>query len=353
MATNILVEQATEQNIQILQFRNQKLSEQLASLKEQIKNLEGSVSKHDEEKKQYADTMLCVGRIWNQLNADVQSLCVRCAGSTANPAVKQEDAGAGAATKTEEQEEEEELEAWEAFDPYLRRLLANNEAVTAADRKSIKRSVQDYQHELSDVEQTLHQQATASLQALSQLLQQLQQRTEAANQQLERLRQLPADEALKKANQQLQDEADSLRQQLDAAQALQRATQARIKQCEDKAFEAVENLKSIKNDLADKEYALQAAQRKLQRLKQQQGDPAAAGLIQGLAMQASCGDAAAGTSNAAAAVAAAAAGQGGGAAAGNGAEDLQVQVGCLLNAVTCCVAVLFLYVSDKEFLVVQ
>jgi hypothetical protein len=66
-----------------------------------------------------------------------------------------------------------------------------------------------------------------------------------------------------------------LQQQLDLAQALQRSTQQLLKQVEDRNFEVTENLKSIKNDLADKEYALQAAQRKLQRLKQQQSGPAA------------------------------------------------------------------------------
>ncbi|WIA13504.1 hypothetical protein OEZ85_007077 [Tetradesmus obliquus] len=132
MATNILVEKAKEQNIQILQFQNQKLSEQLANLKQQISTLDGSVSKYEEERKRYADTLLC------------------------------------------------------------------------------------------------------------------------------------------EANEQLQGQAVELQQQLHAAAALQRSTQALLKQSEDEAFEAGENLKSIRNDLADKEYALQAAQRKLQRLKQQQ-----------------------------------------------------------------------------------
>jgi hypothetical protein len=43
-----------------------------------------------------------------------------------------------------------------------------------------------------------------------------------------------------------------------------------LKQAEDRAFEATDNLKSIRNDLADKEFALQTAQRKLAAARQQQ-----------------------------------------------------------------------------------
>ncbi|KAF6255462.1 hypothetical protein COO60DRAFT_1702793 [Scenedesmus sp. NREL 46B-D3] len=180
-------------------------------------------------------------------------------------------AAAGAAAVEEQQPE------WEGFDPYLKRLLAMGGDAAAAQQKAVKRNVQDYQQELSEVEQRLHARARASQAALTQLLELLQARNAAAGEELARLRALAPDAALQQANEQLQGQVVELQQQLDAAQALQRSTHALLKQSEDQAFEAGENLKSIQNDLADKEYALQAAQRKLQRMEQQQqGDAAAA-----------------------------------------------------------------------------
>lgn len=251
MATNILAEKAKEQNIQILQFRNQKLSEQLKNLKQQLKTLDGNVSKHEEFKKQYSDTLLIVNRLWDQLNLDICSLSARCSGQPA------EDLPAPAADLPD---------SWEDFDPYLRRLLNGD----ASSQKQIKRNVQDYQQDLSEVEQALHARATASLLALSGLLDLIQRRQQTADAEVEALRQASSDDALRQANGQLQDEVSSLQQQLNAAQALQRSTQLLLKQAQDRAFEAAENLKSIKNELADTEYELSAAQRKLQRLEQQQ-----------------------------------------------------------------------------------
>eukprot|EP00879_Flechtneria_rotunda_P018047 GHRR01018916.1.p1 GENE.GHRR01018916.1~~GHRR01018916.1.p1 ORF type:complete len:345 (+),score=138.01 GHRR01018916.1:206-1240(+) len=253
MATNFLVEKAKEQNIQVLQFQNQKLSEQLVNLKQQISGLESNVSKYEDERKRYADTVLCVNRLWEQFNIDVQALVSRCTGQPLPDAAR-------ASTSDQSQE------PWERFDPFLRRLLASEEA----NLKQIKRNAQDYQEDLSDVEKALHARSTVSLQALSGLLDLIVQRTALATANQQNLQQLTSDEALNQANQQLQTEVSSLQQQLNACHALQRSTQALLQQSEDRAFEAAENLKSIKNDLADKEYALQAAQRKLQRLKQQQ-----------------------------------------------------------------------------------
>jgi hypothetical protein len=297
MATNILVEKAKEQNIQILQFQNQKLSEQLANLKQQISTLDGSVSKYEEEKKRYADTLLCVSRIWDQLNADVRDLCSRCSTGSSTPAAADDPAGAGtegaaaAASAADDAAAaaDEEQPDWEDFDPYLKRLLARSGDAAAAQQKAVKRNVQDYQQELSEVEQRLHARSRASQAALTKLLELLQARNAAAGEELARLRALVPDAAVQQANEQLQRQVVELQQQLDAAQALQRTTQALLKQSEDQAFEAVENLKSIRNDLADKEYALQAAQRKLQRMKQQQhGDAATAAAA--AAASAACGN---------------------------------------------------------------
>eukprot|EP00878_Enallax_costatus_P020748 GHUV01021940.1.p1 GENE.GHUV01021940.1~~GHUV01021940.1.p1 ORF type:complete len:692 (+),score=297.48 GHUV01021940.1:254-2329(+) len=312
MASNILAEKAQEQNIQILQFRNQKLSEQLNNLKQQIRILEGSVTKHEEEKKQYVDTLLTVNRLWDQLNTDVRSLSVRCTGQPA------EDLPAPAADLPD---------SWEDFDPFLRRLLNGD----ATSQKQIKRNVQEYQQDLSEVEQALHARAAASMQALSDLLDLIGGRQQTVDAEVEKLRQGCADEAVKQANEQLQGEVSSLQQQLDAAQALQRSMQLLLKQAQDNAFEAAENLKVIKNELADREYELSAVQRKLQRAKQQQpaaGQPQAGAA--GLASQPSTPalDAAAASGAGTSTAAAAGGSQQAGDAGGNAAvvEELQAQV---------------------------
>jgi len=90
-----------------------------------------------------------------------------------------------------------------------------------------------------------------------------------------------------------------------------------LKQAEDRAFEAADNLKSIQNDLADKEYALQAAQRKLLRQQQQQQQQ----------QQHQAAPAAGGAGGAAASALAAAAAAGGeGDAAAAALQELQAQV---------------------------
>jgi E3 ubiquitin-protein ligase BRE1 len=176
MASNILVEKAKEQNIQILQFQNQKLSEQLANLKNQISVLDGSVFKFEEQKKQYADTLLCVNRIWEQLIADVRSLCARCSSTSSSNQQADPAAAAAAATSSgsapadtavddnAEDQGNGECEPWQRFDPFLRRLLSNCDAEAAAALKTIKRNSQDYQADLSEVEQALHARSAASLQ---------------------------------------------------------------------------------------------------------------------------------------------------------------------------------------------
>lgn len=59
----------------------------------------------------------------------------------------------------------------------------------------------------------------------------MQARSKAAAEQQEQLRQLATDDALKAANQHLQEQVEQLQEQLDAATALQRSTQVRCNWC--------------------------------------------------------------------------------------------------------------------------
>jgi hypothetical protein len=415
MASNILVESARNQDIKVLRQKNSFLSEQLSALKAQISGLEGSISKYEEDKKTYADTLLCINCIWQQLNADVASLCARvgaaepAAAAAAAAAVAAaaggapEDAAAAAAAvvagasggdggdaSQQPQQEQEDLEmAWDSYDPFLARLLQGDAASSA---KAIKKHAREYVADLSTAEQALHVRAAASLAALSSLLGAIEARNAAAAVQHEQMRALSADEALKGANQQLHEEVVTLQEQLDAANALHRSAQVRagcgwggrgqpaitrsacssppaftacetapllllltllpclpllpplplhtpqtlVRKAQDKAYQAEKDLQEIKNDLADKEFALEQAQRKLERVKQQQASaggtsaggagPAAAAPAAAAAAAAAAGSAGAGTS------AAGSVSEGGAAAAAAAAEaaeeiaGLQAQV---------------------------
>jgi hypothetical protein len=79
-APNILVEVAHNQDIKVLKQKNIFLGEQLTSLKAQIKDLEGEKTRLEDHQKKYADTLLTINRIWQQLNGDITALCKRVGG---------------------------------------------------------------------------------------------------------------------------------------------------------------------------------------------------------------------------------------------------------------------------------
>lgn len=227
-----IADKAHEQQIQILSFQNSKLSEQLATQKEQIRLLEENVHKYEEEKKKFSDTLLCVNRIWQQFNRDIKTLCARndtaqdAAGTAAAGQADASMADAAAAPQQDDREGEEEHDplVWDSFDPFLARLLQGD---AASSNKLIKKHTQAYLSDLSTVEEALHARAAAGLDALGSLLDAIQDRSRASAERQEALRQLSTDEALKTANQQLQEEVTELQEQLDAATALQRSTQVR------------------------------------------------------------------------------------------------------------------------------
>lgn len=179
MAANAVQIADHEQSIQILKHQNTKLCEQLATKKEQITALEGSVQKFEEERKKFADTLLCVNRIWQQFNADVQALGRRNLGAAggsgaADPPASSSAAAAdppadpgAAAAQAEEGEQEQDPLVWDSFDPFLARLLQGD---AASSSKVLRKHTQAYLSELSAVEEALHARAAAGLQALAGLL---------------------------------------------------------------------------------------------------------------------------------------------------------------------------------------
>jgi hypothetical protein len=228
---NPLQEQAVEQKIQALRFQNVKLSEQLENYKQQIAGLEATISKHERASKERADTLLCINRLWDELNKDIAYLCQRS--GIGDPAAADTGESAGAS----------HLEG--ISDPYLRRLLSGS----LQEIKKIQANHKSLLEDCSDVEKLLVERTNSTKQALSKVLAHLQQ--------------IPPNSTQGSA-----DPTVPLQQQLDAAQALQRSTEALLKQADDRLYEAEQNMMQVKNDLADKEYEMQALQRKLMRAKQ-------------------------------------------------------------------------------------
>jgi E3 ubiquitin-protein ligase BRE1 len=178
MAANAVQIADHEQSIQILKHQNTKLCEQLATKKEQIQALEGSVQKYEEEKKKFADTLLCVNRIWQQFTGDIQTLIKRnhrgppsesspTAAIAAAAAQAAAAVAAGEAAAAGGDEDEPDPLVWDSFDPFLARLLQSD---AASSNKLLKKHTQAYLSELSTVEEALHARAAAGLEALGTLL---------------------------------------------------------------------------------------------------------------------------------------------------------------------------------------
>lgn len=178
MAANAVQIADHEQSIQILKHQNTKLCEQLATKKEQIQALEGNVQKYEEEKKKFADTLLCVNRIWQQYTGDIQTLAKRNsrgASREASPtaAIAAAAAQAAAAVAAGEaaaaggDDDEPDPPVWDSFDPFLARLLQSD---AASSNKLLKKHTQAYLSEISTVEEALHARAAAGLEALATLL---------------------------------------------------------------------------------------------------------------------------------------------------------------------------------------
>jgi E3 ubiquitin-protein ligase BRE1 len=166
MAANAVQIADHEQSIQILKHQNTKLCEQLSSKKEQIQALEANVQKYEEEKKKFADTLLCVNRIWQQFTSDVQTLCVRNRDGAPDAADPADPAEPSTAAAGDAAAEDDDL-VWDSFDPFLARLLQGD---AASSSRELKKHTQTYVNELSDVERALHARAAAGLEALGKLL---------------------------------------------------------------------------------------------------------------------------------------------------------------------------------------
>lgn len=240
----ILEQQHQEQKIQVLDFKNKKLCEQLESQKQQISTLDKSVADYHLSKQQYNETLLCINRIWEQLQSNINLMCRSLSGvDSAQSEVSTSDADA--------------LD--NIGDPFLKRLLCSDPSALKAVHDAQKEQIED----MSDIEKVLQQRAETTLSALSEVLQLIRERTAYNQQLLDRIAGADGHEALKEENARLRQESENFHKQLDGARAAQLSAQALLKQTDDRLFETQETIKQLKNELADKDYEMDILQRKL------------------------------------------------------------------------------------------
>jgi hypothetical protein len=134
-------------NNSLLQFQNQKLSAQLEVQRKEINKLENQVEDFKRKEVDYADTLLCVTRYWNQMNSDIQFLCRRL--NLAPPT----DNGQTVNVKPEVEVKKEHKAKGRPFvpDPFLERLL-HKDSAAADEVQELQREIWD---EATDVEEQL------------------------------------------------------------------------------------------------------------------------------------------------------------------------------------------------------
>ncbi len=230
---------------QVLTHQNQKLALQVESLRMENKQLQQKVEAQESQQQEYARTLLGVRRCWDEFNNDVRYLssCVQPLG------LEPEAAGARAATGSAELSRGPPL-----HDPYLSQLLASAEPALSS---SVASAASQLTGDLSSVEQALLARSEASKQALTRLLQ---------------------------AVQQLQGQPSStdaglvaqLQRQRDADAAQRRLIAADCELAKDRWLEAQAKIKALEDELADSEQQLTSAQRKVVSLRSSLAEGAAA-----------------------------------------------------------------------------
>lgn len=244
-----------EQRVQVLQHQNQRLAVQLNEKTKATRVLEDKVSDYEAKEQEYAQTLLCVRRIWDQVNSEVQHLAASSGLPEESPEREGSPSTPSAAALT---------------NPFLRRLLSRSEDADA--RKEVADGQRALQSDASDVESTLQEQASATHAALAKLLSALHSLHASQQTLSEQLRNAPGstDDALKQENERLAQEAGKLRQALDASRAKELTSQEGASHSEGRLLEVEERMRKMQDELADTEQELATANRKLATLKSQQ-----------------------------------------------------------------------------------
>ncbi|MEW5314014.1 MAG: hypothetical protein WDW38_005542 [Sanguina aurantia] len=220
----------------VLTHQNKRLAVQLESLRHNNRVLEDRVQQYDAKEEAYSQTLLCVNRLWTQLNSDIAHLVSVATGGRPR---------SGPST-----------------DPFLQRLLHldRSSAKPFLDRQKALHA------ESSELEDALIERAHGTKAALASLLQHIQDARGASDalslQLASSCGSCTSEAAAAQGHKRLVEEGASLRQQLGAAHAASRSTAEQLRLAEDRQLEARERIKALQNELADREQELSTMQTK-------------------------------------------------------------------------------------------
>lgn len=229
---------AEAQKVQVLSHQNTRLATKLEEARRESKILEEKVAAYESKESEYAQTLLCVNRLWDQLQRDVRHLCVEALGDAENDSDKNH-----AGTK----------KGLSGSDPFLARLLTGD--VPAPVAKSVAEGQKEVHASLSDVEKQLSKRCTATKAELGRVLDAVRNAGGAR-----------MGTAAGHAEQHAEEPAALLRQ-LDHSHAVARTARERMQLSEDRQLEAEERIKQMQNELADAEETIATMQRKVAALK--------------------------------------------------------------------------------------
>ncbi len=178
--------------LSVLQLQNQKLAVQLEEKRRETRELEQRLEAQEEKERNYAQTLLCVDRLWHQLDQDVQHLCDtalvdldKSGTTTTKPPAAATSTVAHAAPGPPQNPN---LALLAAKDPYLAQLLApalalaqqpggkrdgdeeEDEAPGEAALSEVVGGVEEVLDECTEVEEKLRKRCAGSKRALARVL---------------------------------------------------------------------------------------------------------------------------------------------------------------------------------------
>jgi chromosome segregation ATPase len=152
--------------------------------------------------------------------------------------------------------------------PFVDLLLRGASTTTS---KTVTDGQKQLEASLTSVEEALTQRATATQEALAQVLHNMQRLHEHNTTLAQQLASHSNDATLKDETNRLVQELASTRQLLDQSHAASRTATERLQAAEDRSLEAEERVKKLQNELADMEQQLSSIQRKFAAFKDGRG----------------------------------------------------------------------------------
>ncbi|KAL4539309.1 hypothetical protein Ndes2526B_g02444 [Nannochloris sp. 'desiccata'] len=229
--------------LDLLKDRNSKLSAQVSVQRQEINRLQRTLGDLQDKEEERQETVLCVNRLWEELNGSISFLSFRATGN-----LSQNDT---------EADENRDSELLEQANPFLAKLLSSclgGDRLAASTAKSL---VED----LSEIETALRKRMSATLEAAARVFEAVE---EARCSSLGTPREGGAGGGTPTAA----SASASKESQLAAMNNLLKAENNRLK---DQALHDATKIKGLASSLADKEEELLVAQRKFVQMKEAGG----------------------------------------------------------------------------------